>query len=301
MKNKILVAGSINMDLVVEVEKLPSKGETVTGKTVRYIPGGKGANQAVAASRLGAEVSLIGKVGEDHFGTQLIEFLKSEKLNLEGLSKSILPSGLAVISVDSDGNNTIVYSPGANSEVSVQDIEKQTELIKKSNLILSTFETPIQAVEKLFSIAKRLDKTTILNPAPAHNTSNDLLKNVDYLILNETELAFLTKSAKVPESLEDIEKAAKHLQSGGPETIVVTIGSRGALTITDNKVIRTEGIKVNAVDTTAAGDCFVGALAAQLNKGVGLEESLDFANRAAAVSVQKWGASSSLPTINEIL
>src|SRR3989344_1243565 len=207
MMNLILVAGSINMDLAVEVKKLPSKGETVTGETIRYIPGGKGANQAVAASRLGAEVYLIGKVGQDHFGEQLVNFLKSEKLNLGGVSKSSLPSGLAVISVDSEGNNTIVYSPGANSEVSVLDLEKQTELIKKSNLILSTFETPMQAVERLFSIAKRLNKTTILNTAPAHDASDNLLKNVDYLVLNETELAFLAKSPKVPKSLGDIENA----------------------------------------------------------------------------------------------
>ncbi|HEX7456632.1 MAG TPA: ribokinase [Candidatus Nanoarchaeia archaeon] len=300
MKNPILVVGSINMDLVVEVKKLPSKGETVTGETIRYIPGGKGANQAVAASRLGAEVSLIGKVGNDHSGEELVGFLTSEKLNLKGISKSPLPSGLAVISVDNKGDNTIVYSPGANSEVSAKDIEKQTELIKRSNLILSTFETPVEAVERLFFIAKRVNKTTILNPAPARGTSNNLLKNVDYLVLNETELAFLTKSAKVLESLEDIEKAAKLLKTKGPDIVAVTLGSRGALTVTDTRVIRTEGIKVNAVDTTAAGDCFVGALATQINKGIGLEESLDFANRAAAISVQKWGASSSLPTINEI-
>lgn len=300
MKNLILIAGSINMDLVMEVEKFPTKGETVNGKTSRYVPGGKGANQAVAASRLGSETALIGKVGEDYFGEQLISFLKSEGLNIDGVSKSPLSSGLAVITVDKNGDNTIVYLAGTNSEVGIKYIEEQTGLIKKSNIILSTFETPMQSVEKLFLLAKKFNKITILNPAPAHEASSDLLKNIDYLILNETELAFLTKSSRVFESVEGIEKAAKTLRSKGPDTVVVTIGSRGAVTITKDKVIRTEGIKVNAVDTTAAGDCFVGALATQINKGTDLEESLDFANRAAAISVQKWGASSSLPTLKEI-
>lgn len=300
MKSNILVAGSINIDLVLEVDELPKKGETVVGKSVRYIPGGKGANQAVAASRLGADVSIIGKIGADHFGNELREFLKSEELNLEGVAKSRLPSGLAVITVDKKGNNTLVYLAGANSEVHVEDIEKQTVLIKKSNVILSTFETPMQSIERLFSLAKKFNKTTILNPAPAYEASNYLLKNTDYLILNETELAFLTKSPRVSESVEDIEKTAKTLRSRGPDTVVVTVGSRGAVTIIKDKVIRTGGIKVNAVDTTAAGDCFVGALATQINKGTDLEESLDFANRAAAISVQKWGASSSLPTLKEI-
>jgi len=137
MKNFILIAGSINMDLVAEVEKFPTKGETVNGKTIRYVPGGKGANQAVAASRLGSETALIGKVGEDYFGELLISFLKSEGLNIEGVSKSPLPSGLAVITVNKDGDNTIVYLAGTNSEVGIKYIEEQTGLIKKSNIILS--------------------------------------------------------------------------------------------------------------------------------------------------------------------
>lgn len=291
--------GSINMDLVLEVEMLPKQGETVVGKTVRYIPGGKGANQAVAASRLGAEVAIIGKIGNDHFGRKLLEFLKSEKLNVEGVTKSPLPTGLAIITVDKNGNNTIVYLSGGNFQLGAKHIEKQENLIKKSNLLLSTFETPKAAVEKLLSLGKIFNKTTMLNAAPAIKGSVDLFKKVDYLIVNETELSVYAGLSKILEKEDEIVKAARKVQSLGPKVVVVTIGARGAVTAEDNRVIRTEGIKVQAVDTTAAGDSFVGAMATQISNGVDLEEALAFANRAAAISVQKWGASSSLPTLKE--
>lgn len=300
MKNFILVAGSVNMDIVVDVERLPAKGETVSGRTIRYVPGGKGANQAVAASRLGAEVALIGKVGQDHFGDQLVSFLKSEKLHVEGLARSPLSSGLAVITVDSNGQNTIVVLPGSNAEVKGQYIEKHIGLLKKAHIVISQYEIPIPSVERLFTAARKLHKTTLLNPAPALKTPVSLLKKVDYLVLNEIELSFLANSSSVLEDMNDIVKAAKVLRLKGPRAVVVTIGARGAVTVTDKKVIRTEGIKVRAVDTTAAGDCFIGALAVQLHHGAELKEALAFANRAAALSVQRWGASSSLPYLKEI-
>ena len=301
MKGSILVAGSINMDLVVEVKKLPEKGETVFGETIRYIPGGKGANQAVAASRLGTKVVVIGKVGKDQFGRQLVDFLKTEKLILDGVTKSPIPSGLAVITVDGKGgDNTIVVLRGANAEVKEDYIEKHKELIKQSNIVLSTYETPKKSVERLFTIAKELGKTTMLNTAPALETPKSLWKKIDYLVLNEKELSFYVKSLKRLEDVDEIVKAAKSLKDKGVKNVVVTIGARGAVTVTADKVIRTEGLKVDAVDTTAAGDCFIGALAVQINNGIELEEALDFANRAAAISVQRWGASSSLPYLHEI-
>lgn len=299
MTNRILVAGSVNMDLVLEVEKLPIKGETIAGKTIRYIPGGKGVNQAVATSRLGGNVSFVGKVGEDHFGREMLDFLKAEKLDLVGLRNSSVPTGVAMITVGGQGENTIVIIAGANGEVTPQYIEKQESLVSKSNLVLSQYEIPVPSVEKLFSLAKTHKKITVLNPAPALPTSKDLFKNTDYLVVNEVELAMLTGHSEVVVDEDKVVKLARKLQSKGPKVVVVTIGAKGSLTVAD-KVIRTEGIRVQAVDTTAAGDCFVGAFAVQISKGTNLEEALDFANRAAAVSVQRWGASSSLPTLEEL-
>ena len=301
MKKSILVVGSINMDLVVEVRGLPQKGETVFGETIRYVPGGKGANQAVAASRLGTQVSIIGKVGKDHFGEQLLDFLKKEKLSLKGVSRSSIPSGLAVITVDGKGgDNTIVVLKGANTEVSVDYIEKHSELIKKANVITSTYETPQKSVEKLFGLAKKFGKTTMLNTSPVLKTAESLWRKVDYLVLNEKELSFYAGSKKRLEDIEEMIKAGKKLLDKGVQNVIVTIGPRGAVTVTKDKVIRTEGLKVNAVDTTAAGDCFTAALATQINSGARLEEALDFANQAAAISVQRWGASSSLPYLHEV-
>lgn len=300
-KNSILIAGSINMDLVIDTERLPIKGETLIGKTIRYIPGGKGANQAVSAARLGANVLFIGKVGQDSFGPKLKNFLKKEKLDLRGLEKSSLSSGLAFITVDSNGDNTIVILPGSNSEVDPIYIEKNRHLIQEANMIVAQYEIPLESVDRLFTIAKNLNKITLLNPAPALKTPNEILKKVDYLVLNETELSFFVDSNKTLEELDEIISAARMLQKRGTNIVVVTLGSRGAITITQDNVIRTEGIKVNAVDTTAAGDCFIGALAVQLNNDASLEAALDFANRVAAISVQRFGGSRSLPTLREVM
>lgn len=300
MENKILVAGSVNMDLVVEADKLPTKGETVQGKTIRYIPGGKGANQAVAASRLGGNVSFIGEVGEDNFGNELFDFLKSEKLNLNSLSRSSLPTGMALITVGKEGENTIVIIAGANGEVTKYYIKNQENLIKESTVVLSQYEIPVPSVEELFSIAKNYKKITILNPAPALETPTNLFRNTDYLVVNEVELSILSNSGNTTK-FEEVVNLAKKLRSKGPKAVVVTLGSEGSISVTEDKVIKTQGVKVKAVDTTAAGDCFMGALAVQISEGINLEEALDFANRAAAISVQRWGASSSLPKLDEVI
>jgi len=294
----ILVVGSINMDFVIEVDKLPQKGESVHGKNIRYIPGGKGANQAVAVKRLGADVALIGKVGEDVFGKDLRKFLENEKLDLSGLQTAPTSSGIAAINVDKSGDNTITIISGANGEVMPEFIEENINLVKESKVVISQFEIPDDAVEKLFALAKKDNKITILNPSPAKQISPKLFKNTDYLVVNETELALLSKM-KV-RSQKEIEIAAKLMHSKGPKAVVVTLGADGALTISGKETITTDGIKVKAVDTTAAGDCFVRAFAVQIEKGRNLKEALDFANQAAAISVQKMGASSSLPLLNEI-
>lgn len=300
MKNLILVAGSINMDIVLQVDHLPQRGETIFAKTLRYIPGGKGANQAVAASRLGGKVAFIGKIGQDDFGTQLQEYLKKEKLDLTGLESSTISSGVALITIDKNGDNLLVSLQGANSEVRRADIDKQKDLIKKAKVVVSVYEIILPTIEHLFGLAKKNGCTTLLNAAPPTKTPERLWRKVDYLVINETELAFYVGSKKVIEKEKEIVAAAKKLQTKGVGTIVATLGAKGAITVTKNGVIRTAGLKVKAVDTTAAGDCFVGALAVQLSRDVGLEKALHFANRAAALAVQRYGASSSLPYLKEL-
>lgn len=293
----ILTVGSVNMDLILDVGRLPIRGETVFGNTLKYIPGGKGANQAVAASRLGGNVFFLGKVGNDNFGKQLTEFLHSENLKPNGLEKDSSISGMAVITVDSKGNNTIVVLPGANSKVDKELVNKHIDLIKQSNVIITQLEIPFKTVEYLLLTSKKLNKLTIFNPSPILKIPHNLLKLADYLIVNETELSTLVGVSKVIEGYANLVEAAKGLKSG---VVIVTLGDKGVFAIEKGKVLRAEGIKVKAVDTTAAGDCFVGALAVQIDKGRTLKEALDFANRAATMSVQKWGASNSLPYLSEL-
>ena len=300
MNNLILVVGSVNMDIVIEVEKLPAKGETVQGKTIRYVPGGKGANQAIAASRLGGKVAFIGKVGQDTYGKQLYNFLHSENLILDGLGKSSLPSGQAIITVGRNGANTLIDLAGCNEEISKDYIKKNEKLIKKSKIVVSQYEIPLPVIDNLFSIAKKFNKTTILNPSPASKTPSSLFAKIDYLVVNETELSFFANLNETIKNTDKIIDFAKKLLLTGPKAVIVTLGAKGSLTVTRNRTIKIEGLKVKTVDTTAAGDCFVGAFAAQINNDVGLEKALNFANRAAAFSVQRWGASTSLPTISEL-
>lgn len=300
MKNLILVAGSVNMDIVLQVDHLPQKGETIFARTLRYIPGGKGANQAVAASRLGGKVAFIGKIGQDDFGNQLQEYLKKEELDLAGLDSSSISSGVALITIDNNGDNLLVSLQGANAEVRSGDIDKQKDLIKKAKVAVAVYEILLPTIEHFFDLAKASGAVTVLNAAPVAKTPERLWRRVDYLVINETELAFYVGSKKVIEKEKEIVTAAKKLQTKGVGTVVATLGAKGAITVTKNGVIRTPGLKVKAVDTTAAGDCFVGALAVQLSRDVELEKALQFANRAAALAVQRYGASSSLPYLKEL-
>jgi ribokinase len=298
--NKVLVVGGINMDIVAETKKLPRKGETIHGRSLCYIPGGKGANQAVAASRLGANVSFIGKVGKDIFGNELLNFLKKEKLLIDGIRQVDGSSGVAIITVDQKGENTIVVTSGSNVQVTSEYVEQFEKRIQEVDIILAQYEIPIETVKTLFSIAKKHNKITVLNPAPACKTTQDLLANVDYLIVNEIELSFFTNSKLVQKKQDKIINAANELLKKGPKFIIITLGSKGSITVSKQGNLKIEGIHVKAVDTTAAGDCFVGALTAQLSSNVSLEKALKFANQAAALSVQRFGASTSLPFLKDI-
>lgn len=292
--SKIVVVGSINMDVVSLIARHPRPGETIFGSNVKFIPGGKGSNQAVAASRLTDGVMLVGKLGKDAFGTALHQFLQSENLNLEHLSFSdTAPSGTAIIAVDENSENTIIVVSGSNFEISVEDVTPIS--IGAGDIVVAPFEVPQEALKAIFSRAKQAGASTVLNPAPAGPFIDGLHELCDYLIVNETELAYFAGVETVSKEFDVIHEQAKKVQKNEKQTIIVTLGSKGAVCLHGNNVYKIEGHKVNAVDTTGAGDCFTGALSVALVEGRTLHDAIKFANVAASLSVQKLGASDSLP------
>lgn len=295
---KICVVGSLNMDLVVNVESMPKKGQTLIGGDFKEVPGGKGANQAVAMARLGADVSMIGKVGTDGFGQTLLEALKNDNVNTSYIYKEEGPSGVATITVDKNAENSIVVAPGANFALGKEDIDKNIEAIKSSDIVVVQLETPLETIDYTLKKAKELGKYTILNPAPAVNLDDSIIKNVDLLTPNETELEILSGVSINCE--DDILKAAKIMIEKGVKELIVTLGSKGSLYINKEKNMFKKSYKVEAIDTTAAGDSYTGALAVAFSKGKNIEEAMDFASKVGALCVTKEGAQSSLPTIDEV-
>lgn len=296
---RVFVAGSINMDVVATADRHPRVGETVAGRQVLYFPGGKGANQAVAASRLGARTTLIGRLGKDSFGGELKAFLGEQGIDLGYVVETAeVHTGTAIITV-AEADNTIVVIPGANGLVATDDVDVVPLLA--GDVAVSQFEIPLPAIAAFFRRARAAGATTLLNPAPAQAMSRELLALVDILVLNETELGFLARS-ELSESDEAarIIAAARQLQAREDQTICVTLGKRGVLALAGREEIAVPGRAVKAVDTTGAGDCFVGALAAQLAEGTPLRAALTFANAAASISVQRMGAGPSMPTAAEV-
>ncbi len=295
---KIVVVGSINMDVVTRTDKMPKPGETVLGDSLHFILGGKGSNQAIAASRLNGNVEFIGRVGEDDFGRSIYEVLKKEKMKVDGIRFTKgTPTGTAIICVDKDSQNSIVVVLGSNAKVSADDVSSIK--LGSSDILLSQFEIPQETILSLFKRAKIAGAKTILNPAPAAKCSKELLILADYLIVNEHEVAFFANKT-VTEDIETIKNYANKVKARKDQTIIVTLGAKGALCINQHGEVRVEGIKVNAIDTTAAGDCFAGAFAVALSEQKSLNDALSFANKAAALSVQRLGASSSLPVRSEV-
>lgn len=296
---RVFVAGSINMDVVATADRHPRVGETVAGRQVLYFPGGKGANQAVAASRLGAKTTLIGRLGTDAFGAELKAFLTAQGID-PGSTKETpdTHTGTAIITVAAS-DNTIVVIPGSNALVSADDVADAP--LAKGDVAVSQFEIPLPTIAAFFQRARAAGATTLLNPAPAQKMSGELLALVDILVLNETELGFLAGV-----ELSDSDEAAKiiavarKLQARKDQTICVTLGKRGVLALAASEEFAVQGRVVKAVDTTGAGDCFVGALASQLADGLPLRAALTFANAAASVSVQRMGAGPSMPTAAEV-
>ncbi|MBR1029697.1 ribokinase [Bradyrhizobium liaoningense] len=295
---RVFIAGSINMDVVATADRHPKVGETVAGRQVLYFPGGKGANQAVAASRLGTKTTLIGRLGKDSFGAELRTFLGAQGIDLGSVQDADTHSGTAIITVAAS-DNTIVVIPGSNALVGADDVADVP--LATGDVAVSQFEIPLPTIAAFFQRARSAGATTLLNPAPAQKMSAELLALVDILVLNETELGFLAGvELSDGDEAATIINVARQLQAREDQTICVTLGKRGVLALAGREEFAVLGRAVKAVDTTGAGDCFVGALAAQLASGVQLRAALAFANAAASISVQRMGAGPSMPTAAEV-
>jgi ribokinase len=296
---KVFVVGSINRDLVVYVDGLPRAGETVFGNRFQQFPGGKGANQAVAASRLGGDVHFIGNVGSDAFGKEMRDFLAGENIDTSEIAiLETAPTGIALITVDSASENSIVVVSGANMVWHTRDLARMK--IGRGDIVICQFEIPLEIIESLFARAKKMGATTILNPAPIKPVTERILKHVDYLVVNEVELEAFSGTAVDPGDPPSVYAAIEKLQERGPRAIVATLGPRGAFLSGPTGRHEAKGYKVNAIDTTGAGDCFIGAFAAALAKSNSVDDAINFANKAAGISVTRRGAASSFPMIAEI-
>lgn len=295
----IVVAGSLNMDLVVKAPRIPRPGETVLGTDFKQVPGGKGGNQASAAAKLGAEVAMIGCVGDDSMGRALKESLRADGANVEHVHvKPEIATGVAAIIVEHSGNNAIAVAPGANAVLTVEDMAALDGILEDTDILLMQLEVPMDAVLAGLKKAKSAGKLTILNPAPAVFLDDEILAHTDILTPNETELEIL--SGHSAGSLEDIEAAGKILLERGVREIIVTLGEKGCMHINRQRADHYEAYKVKAVDTTAAGDSFNAALAVSLSGGADLEEAISFAMKVGAMTVTKEGAQTSLPLLSEV-
>ena len=297
----IVVVGSLKMDLVVRMPQIPRPGETLLGGIFRTFPGGKGANQAVAAARLGAHVTMIGCVGNDSFGQEMRATLAREGIDAGHiLVHPDEATGVALIQVDAQGQNSIAVASGANFRLTGADVEKAMQTIGEFDALVMPLETPLDTIYAAAEIAARRGAKVLLNPAPAQVLKRDLLELVDVLLPNEHEIALM--SGIPSQSVADSRRAAENLLLLGPRNLLVTLGSRGALFFDGkaNQETLIPACPVKAVDTTAAGDCFVGALAVGLCEGKSLLAAAEFASAAAALSVTRAGAQPSLPRREEV-
>ena len=299
MANKITVVGSSNTDMIIKMDHIPAPGETILGGKFNTAAGGKGANQAVAAARAGAHVTFIARIGDDMFGQKAKEGFIKDNIDVSHIiTDSKHPSGVALIFVGEDGENSIAVASGANAQLSPDDVALAADAIKQADIVVMQLETPIETIEAAATIASENGVKVILNPAPARALSDALLSKVDILTPNETEAQLLT--GVFIETNEDAEKAAQILNDKGVKTVIFTLGSKGAFVVSPQFKGLIEGFKVEPVDTTAAGDTFNGALAVALSQGKDLKASVRFANAAAALSVTKLGAQPSAPNKEDI-
>ena len=296
---KVVVVGSFNMDLVVKAGRRPQTGETLMGEEFGMFIGGKGSNQAIAAARLGANVTMIGRLGTDLFGDTLMAAHAAEGICTDYITRDTeVGTGVASILIDADGDNSIVLVPQANMRLSVQDIEQGSESIAAADVLLLQLEVPIAASQRAAEIAKSNGATVVLNPAPAQELPDDFLAQVDILTPNEVETESL--SGVRVSTVTDAERAAKVLLDKGLSAVILTLGEQGALLLTPNLTQQVSAYSVDVVDTTAAGDAFCGALATTLARGENFVDAVAFANAAGALAVTVLGAAPSMPTAAQV-
>lgn len=294
---RVTVVGSINLDIVTTASRLPRLGETIIGSTVQLLPGGKGANQAVAAARMGAATSMIGRVGFDEFGSQMTEFLRAQGVDTARVQADpTCATGVAVVIVQTDGDNAILVVPGANQRLAAADVRE--ELGGPGDVVVGQLEVPESVVAAAFAAAKSRGATTVLNAAPAGPVSAELLADSDVLIVNETELATLAGRDEL--AAEEVEPAARQLRRRSDAILVVTLGARGSLVVIDDRAVEVAARATAVVDTTGAGDCFVGALAADLAAGASIEHAILVATAAASLCVGRLGAGVAMPYRTEV-
>lgn len=296
--SEIVVIGSMNMDLVVQTDEIPKVGETVLGNSLLQIPGGKGANQGVSIAKLKKDITFLGKVGKDSFGDELLLSMKNAGVNTEFIGRETVPTGIAVINVDKNGNNNIVVIVGANGEVDEEYLKENLKIIENSEIVVFQLEIPLKTVKSGLNMAKSLGKTTVLNPAPAMELDDDIIKDIDILIPNEHELERIS-NIKITDE-DSIIEASRELINKGIEQIIVTLGSRGVMYIDKSRHEFFKAHKVKAVDTTAAGDSFIGGFVSSYIENKDIKKAIDMGQRTAALAIQKVGAQSSLPTREEV-
>lgn len=298
MKN-ILVVGSINMDIVVRVEHIPAIGETVIAREVNYSFGGKGANQAVAIAKLGGNVTIIGRVGNDIHGKNLIDNLKKHGVKISGIEiDETEKTGMAFIYVSDKGENNISVNQGANKKLDVEQINRHLDLFEETEICVLQLEIPIETVKYVVDICNKKNIKVILNPAPAREMPKEILKNIYILTPNESELSILTK--KSIETVKDVDNVSEVLLESGVQNIITTLGEKGCFLKNKNESLHFAAVKVNAIDTTAAGDSFTGGISVALSNGKSIEEAIKFATYVSALTVTKKGAQDSLPDSVEV-
>ncbi|WP_019276207.1 ribokinase [Vibrio coralliilyticus] len=297
--NKLVVLGSVNADHVLQVPSFPRPGETLHGRNYQVIPGGKGANQAVAAARLNADTGFIACVGDDAFGINIRENFKMDNINIAGVKmQPNCPTGIAMIQVAESGENSICISAEANAKLTEDAIEVDLERIRQANYLLMQLETPMCGIEKAAQVAKASRTNVILNPAPARELSDELLACIDVITPNETEAEVLT-GVTVTDN-ESAQEAANALHRKGIEIVLITLGAKGVWLSQNGRGELIPGFRVEATDTTAAGDTFNGALVTGLLEDLPLESAIKFAHAAAAISVTRFGAQTSIPSRDEV-
>jgi ribokinase len=295
MSDQITVIGSLNRDTVVRVSRIPAPGETVLGTDVGTYRGGKGANQALAAARLGRPVSLIGRVGADGDGTSYLRALVAEGVDVEGVSVDIdVPTGQAFVFLGEDAENAIAVIPGANGNLSAEDVAAASDLLDRASVALAQLEVPLDAVKAAAQLCRG---TFVLNPAPAKRLGQELLSRVDVIVPNRSELALLVGEAELTD-VGGVIRQARRLR--GPGAVVVTMGGEGAVLVNGDRELRIPAPEVDAVDTTGAGDAFCAALADALARGEALEEAVRWAVAAGAAAVTRVGAQTALPTADQV-